>query len=574
MFNVRNVRAGRSQDVDPETWETGKKAILITGIEVSGLAPGGTCTVFTKVHPGFHENQKRQQAFELAQELQRPCLPPRTSCDWSQLYFDQATWKRVGQCEALAASGRNTFILTQGRSSGSGSQASSFVPSTAEDPLLQDLSKLADMPSIGEEFQLKGVPKPPIMSKIALQPPIRVEPGQERGLYIYAPESGIAMNIAPEAAFMQKVPVRRGEWGQTNLKEGDTIECYNGVKRSRAAIVKKVHSPAVAGSKTTLSSEVSANLKNTKASSQDQTTDGSANGTSTEIVEHSSGRRGPSVDVKYLDNGALRSFLPIEKTRRMDLLPAVAVHEQTLAVLPGRFLSSREPFQGLARDSELTRAAFWGRLIYREETLEEREHQEKVDRAHQRLRKQLDQLGTALSWFRGEGNCGQLPDDSARVYLHRRNLAELQARVSAITLKQADDVTTRAETRTPFTTDVPFLLDTELATLRQHLSQLQTVQDNVHSLVPESNLFLQRLKWCIAILTQFCTIKEAVGTKLQRFRAQVLGTLELEMAEAKATADLFLMRKVGFQHRFASSLHGQHLCPCCESGLHAYDLLG
>ena len=61
--------------------------------------------------------------------------------------------------------------------------------------------------------------------------------------------------------------------------------------------------------------------------------------------------------------------------------------------------------------------------MYREETAQERAHQDRVDRAHVRMRKQLLQLASELTWFEGEGAHGPLTDDMVFTYLKRRDQA-------------------------------------------------------------------------------------------------------------------------------------------------------
>ena len=65
---------------------------------------------------------------------------------------------------------------------------------------------------------------------------------------------------------------------------------------------------------------------------------------------------------------------------------------------------------------------FTGHAHYRLETDAERQHTRQTVQAANRLRRYLTGLGSAIHWFSGEVDSGELNDETARVYLRQRDV--------------------------------------------------------------------------------------------------------------------------------------------------------
>lgn len=73
--------------------------------------------------------------------------------------------------------------------------------------------------------------------------------------------------------------------------------------------------------------------------------------------------------------------------------------------------------------------------MYREETSEERQHQDRVDAAHEKLYRAVNKLGEALPWFEGEIDSGALTDENAATYLEQRDLVRAHTRLNRVCLE-------------------------------------------------------------------------------------------------------------------------------------------
>jgi hypothetical protein len=162
------------------------------------MASRGSCSVFAKLPPTKHETQKREAARKLAIELRRPCLPPRTTCSWRELWADESTWTCVGHVADVAVSGRNTFVLERQADAAAAAAAAAAAPggthaggdtlSTAEEEVGgaaeyagRATGNEANTAPPGEELLLRGGRLTGMFTTVTLDTPIRVEPGEQRG---------------------------------------------------------------------------------------------------------------------------------------------------------------------------------------------------------------------------------------------------------------------------------------------------------------------------------------------------------------------------------------------------------